>query len=490
MAAQHPVLGISIYRDSGKTITAQVYEAIQKRIVSGELTSGSGLPPTRGLASDLGISRSTIVTAYEQLTAEGYIEGQPGSGYVICPIGPVELGAAESSSRNGDQSSSHAPATSRPTAAPPHADEPQGPLPFQPGWPDMRLFPYAKWAQAVSRVARTSPKSLITGGGTFGDIELRKAVAAHIAEWRGVSASPHQIMITAGSGDAVEICIRSLTMEGRSIGLENPGYRPLQHFVSSLGVAPQWLNIDASGAELPRNPGNNLPPKLVVLTPSHQFPLGGTMSPARRIEYLNWAEASDSWIIEDDYDSEFRYAGRPIPAMAGLDKNDRTIYVGSFSKIFSNALRLGYLVIPERLIPRFTETISRFGKKASISPQRPLATFIAQGEFYRHLRRMRRIYGDRRRGLIELLNRYLDTKYEIKDHQAGMQIVVNLPRGAKDVAIAVEASRHNMLPRALSNYFGTSGGRPGLILGFCSHSPEELQSSVIELNKLIAKSVS
>lgn len=474
------LLGITISRETGQTITAQVYSSIQQRIVSGKIASGSVLPPTRGLASDLGISRSTIIVAYEQLAAEGYIEGRQGSGYVVCPLGAVEFN--EKIPYQGDPKTPSNPAEHFSAE---HSDPLQGPLPFRPGWPDMRLFPYAQWARHVARIARTSPKSLITGGGTFGDMHLREAIATHIAEWRGVDASPRQIMITAGSGDAVEICIRSLTMEGRSIGMENPGYRPLQHFIASLGIETQWLNIDPSGAELPQGNSKIPPPKLVVLTPSHQFPLGGTMPPARRIEYLNWAEQSGSWIIEDDYDSEFRYAGRPIPAMAGLDKNGRTIYVGSFSKIFSNSLRLGYLVIPEPLLSRFEDTITRFGKKASISPQRPLATFISQGEFYRHLRRMRRIYGDRRRGLIDLLKRQLGDQFDAADHQAGMQIVLKLRPTYDDTAIAEAAKIRGLLPRALSTYYATNTKETGLLLGFCTHSAEELEDPVKELCGII-----
>jgi GntR family transcriptional regulator/MocR family aminotransferase len=462
-------IAFSIDRDSPTPVFAQVYAAIRERIVAAELSEGSRLPPSRSLAVELGLSRSTVIAAYEQLVAEGYAEGRRGSGYYVCPIGEVELAppcaAAQTPAREA---------------------APRTPRTFQPGIPDMRLFPYRQWARCVARVARNAPEALVTLSDPFGDHRLRAAISAHVAEWRGVRAAPERILVTAGSGDALEICIRALTRPGQRIGLEDPGYPPLRAFVESLGLRPQWLGIDAAGAELPSAGGRSLPPKLVVLTPSHQYPLGGTMGPGRRKAFLGWAESSGGRIIEDDYDSEFRYAGRPIPALAGFDRAARTIYVGSFAKIFSNSLRLGYVVLPEDLVPSFAETLARYGTKASVTPQRALAAFLLDGEFTRHIRRVRRIYNERRKALLQALRRELPGLPELVDHQAGMQIVLNLPPSCDDQAISRQAAMNGVIAPALSTYYARGQAAPGLLLGFCAFTEAEIARGVATLRASIA----
>ncbi|MCP4314476.1 MAG: PLP-dependent aminotransferase family protein [Hyphomicrobiales bacterium] len=445
----------------------QVYEGLRERIATGSFVSGSRLPPTRSLAVELGVSRSTIVTAYEQLVAEGYVEGRQGSAYAVCDMGEVELAAKP-----------------KPAATPISAPKRPGRKPFSPGVPDMRHFPYRQWARCVARVARNEPESLITPGDLFGDLRLRQAICEHIFQWRGVRANPEQVLITAGSGDALEICIRALAKPGDRVGLEDPGYPQIRNFVSSLGMRSLWLNVGQEGAELPPSSGTKLP-CLVVLTPTQQYPLGGAMTPARRREFLSWAERADAWLIEDDYDSEFRYAGRPIPALASFDRNERTIYTGSFSKIFSNNLRLGYLVIPDALTQIFADTLRRFGGKASIMPQRALATFFEDGEFYRHLRRVRRIYAERRRVLIDLLKSELGGDAQIEDPQAGMQFVLSFPDGCDDVGLSKAANEQGLSVSALSAYYASDQPRKGLVLGFCGFSPEELEEGVKTLAPII-----
>jgi len=347
----------------------------------------------------------------------------------------------------------------------------------------MRLFPYRSWGQVVSRVARTDPQALIRVPRTFGDIRLRTAIVRHLSEWRGVEASVDQVLITAGSGDALEICIRTLASRGDKVGLENPGYLPLRKFVRSLGLTPDWLTADGNEVRLP---GTADPPKLAVLTPSHHFPLGGAMSPSRRKEFISWAEETKGWIVEDDYDSEFRYAGRPIPALAGFDHAGRTIYIGSFSKIFSGGLRLGYLVAPRDLIGRFNETLQDYGTKASVAAQRPLAVFMEDGGFYRHLRRLRRLYGERRQCLLDGLKDALGADTGIVDHQAGMQILLPLPLEADDRAAAQALAVRGVIAHPLSELFSGKADRKGLLLGFCAYTPDEIRDSLPVLIKFLS----
>jgi len=467
-------IAFHIDRQGAQPIFAQVYEAIRGRIVQGLLPEGARLPPSRSLAVELGLSRSTINAAYEQLVAEGYVAGRQGAGYFVRPMGEVELAAPAERERAAPGRESRERAADAPF---------EPPKPLRPGVPDMRLFPYAQWARQVARAARASPEALVATADPFGDPELRAAISEHIAEWRGVVADPARIIVTAGSGDALEICIRTLAGRGERIGLEDPGYEPLRNFVSSLGLTPAWLDVDSEGARPPE--GRGQPPGMVVLTPSHQFPLGGAMSPARRGAFLAWADAHEAWIVEDDYDSEFRYSGRPIPAMTGLDGGARTIYVGGFSKVFSTSLRIGYLVVPERLIDQAAATLRRFGVKASIAPQRPLAGFMEGGEFYRHIRRVRRIYNDRRRTLVDALARALGSDERIVDHQAGMLIRLDLPGHVDDRAIVRDAAALGLGPMALSAFYAGPTAARGLILGFCAFTDAEIADATPILAEVV-----
>lgn len=466
---QKPWLAYTIDRSSHTPVFEQICASLRSDIIDGRLGDGSRLPPTRIFAAELGVSRSTIVTAYDQLVAEGYIAARQGSGFTVCPLGDVELasdaaGPAATSMAGGDVS------------------EPAPVRPFRPGHPDMRLFPYAQWSKTVARICRTDPQSMLTGGTVHGHFALRSAIAGHIAEWRGITASPHQVIVTAGSGDALEICLRTLSGAGDIVGLEDPGYGTLRHFAEAQGVEVSHLMVDELGTCLP---DQETDARLVVLTPSHQFPLGGAMAPSRRLEFVQWAAERGSWIIEDDYDSEFRYAGRPIPALAGFDRLQRTIYVGSFSKIFSNSLRLGYLVVPDELRPLFDATLQRFGIKASLMPQMALAQFIDRGEFYRHLRRVRRIYGERRKVLIDLLADHFPDCGQHNDHQAGMQIAWHLPDTIPDHAVERAAKGRGLSAQALSSFCAEDRALNGLLLGFCGFTEQELRAGMADLKQCV-----
>ncbi|KIC15383.1 MocR-like pyridoxine biosynthesis transcription factor PdxR [Leisingera sp. ANG-Vp] len=458
-----PWLAFSIDRASKKPVFEQICEALRQSIIGGSLAEGAKLPPTRVLATELGVSRSTTVTAYEQLVAEGYLHSQRGSGFTVCAVGEADLAA-------------------KPGHRPQTEDEAQVklPLPFEAGQPDMRLFPHRQWAKAVARVCRTTPQLMLMGGTAAGNFELRKAIAAHVAEWRGIEASPHQILITAGSTDALDLCLRVLSSRGEVIGLEDPGYAPLRHIAQFHGLQPAYLEIDEQGAKLPEA---EYSPRLVILTPSHQFPLGGAMSPNRRQKFISWAQATGGWVIEDDYDSEFRYAGRPIPAMAGFDRLRRVIYVGSFSKIFSNSLRLGYVVVPEDLLEQFRPAIGRSGLRASYMPQQALAEFMHSGEFYRHLRRVRRTYGERRKFLLDRLVQDFGGLGWFRDHQAGMQTVLHLPGSVHDKDVARRAADQGVTVQPLSRFSASGAGPNGLLLGFCGFSEAEM-SPALDVLKL------
>ena len=447
----------------------QICDSLRQQIIDGYLIPGERLPSSRNYAIEVGVSRTSVVTAFEQLKAEGYLRSRHGSGYYVSPIGNIETIEHLSDQKDEDKNTRW------------HSVE----IDSHPGAADMRLFPYRQWARCVARVARTSPESLVRVTDLFGDPHLRESIAKYLFEWRGMNVSPKQILVTAGSIDALEICIRTLLKRSESIGLEDPGYLPLRNFVENLGLTPKWLAIGQNGAQLPQSTSKT--PKLVVLTPSHQFPLGGAMPPSRRVEFLNWAESAGSWIIEDDYDSEFRYAGRPIPALAGFDQSGRSIYVGSFAKVFSNGLRLGFLVAPLGLVEDFYQTLTKFASKASVAMQRPLSEFMDSGEFYRHIRRVRRIYGERRKTLIDSLRTELGEILTFVDHQAGMQFVARLPDDYDDIAIARAVRAEDIIVSALSTHYARRNKQSGLLISFCGYENEEIIKNISKLKNILKR---
>jgi GntR family transcriptional regulator/MocR family aminotransferase len=455
-------------RQSAVPLFVQLCNDIRQRIIAGQIKHDSRLPASRNLAIELGLSRSTVTNAYEQLVAEGYVEGRKGSGYFVCPVGEIDVKPKENKCQ---------PTISK--SIPPIRQY------KHPSFPDMRLFPYRQWAQCMSRVARLNPESLVSVTDSFGDIELRRSIAQFLRDWRGLDASPEQILITAGSIDALEICVRTLAEVGDTVGLENPGYQPLRNIVLNLGMKPLWLNRDERDVEVPAITNKSDSPTLSILTPSHHFPLGGAMSPLRRREFLQWAEQTNSWIIEDDYDSEFRYAGSPIQALAGFDTTERTIYVGTFSKVFSVGLRLGFLVSPPELIPKFSSTLARYGVKAATTAQRALSLFMDNGEFYRHIRRTRRIYSERRKILLTALQENLGDIVTVEDHAAGMQLLVALPDNFDDQLIVKAARKQGVVVNALSSHYAVGKPRKGLVLGFCGFVEEEILTSVSVIDRVI-----
>lgn len=451
-------VALTLDRSLNESLFEQIYNGLRGRIIGGAVVAGDFLPPTRSFAAELGVSRATVLTAYEQLVAEGLVIGRRGAGYMVAEAVEMAL-----------------------PPAPPVAVPEQEPMfradLFRPGTPDMRLFPHRAWAKTVARLARLAPEDMLGQSPRFGHSGLRAAIAGHVAEWRGLHVDPAQVIVTAGASEAIEMTLRSLCVAGDRVGLDDPGFLPVLAFVQAQGLGAQFLSADAQGAQVPPPMGQSQC-KAVILTPSQHFPLGGAMGAARRAEMIAWAKDRGGWIIEDDYDSEFRYAGRPIPALASLDAHQRTVYIGSFSKIFANGLRLGYVIVPPKLQDRFEATQRRYGARASLMPQAPLAAFMQTGEFYRHLRRVRRIYAARRKALIEGLAGFSDVGH-FEDHQAGMQIAFHLNPEWSDVDIAKRAEAQGLGVEALSSYCHQTGRANGLLLGFCgfdeAHIAEGLQ---------------
>ncbi len=455
---------------SGIPLSRQVYDALSNRIADGRIGAGTRLPASRKLAADLGVSRTTISSAYDQLIAEGYAEGRRGSGVYATLQPEIEAVWQVRITRQASSAVSTRPRI----------------RPFQPGTPDMRLFPYGAWSRSVARVARAHPRALVVCDDSFGDLELRKALASHLLAWRGVAVAPERVVITAGAMGAIELILRALTKPGDTICLEDPGYPPVRRLAGAMGLTPLWLPAGSDGPEVQLIDGGSPIPNLTVLTPSHQFPLGGTMPRARRLRFLDFAERTGGWIIEDDFNSEFRYTGRPVPALASFGEKVRVLYVGSLSKVFSTDVRIGFLAFPAPLTTVITRTVDEHGTGASLMPQRPLAEFIQSGQFHRHIRCVRRIYAVRGRELCRLLQSKLGKLVTFKSNPAGMHLAAVLPDSVDDRVVASRAREEGVTCLPLSSYYALSPRKSGLLLGFGAFEEREMRQSMAILREILS----
>lgn len=425
----------------------QIAAGLRAQITAGQLPPGSRLPASRALAQDLGVARSTVVTAYDQLVAEGYLETRRGAGIFVCDIAPISPPAA--------QPVTHIPA----------APSREGLL--SPGAPDPTIFPVHPWARCVARVARNTPQALVHQDDAFGDPELRREIASYAGRWRGITATADQVLVTSGASAALALAMEQLVTDG-NLALEVPGYVPTQQFASARGWQVNQMVVGAQGAKLPTQPT-----QVTVLTPSHQFPQGGSLPLPQRQAFLQAAAGCDGWIIEDDFDSEFRYAGQPLPAMAALDHDGRCVYVGTFSKTFSHALRLGYLILPPGLVGRFRTALTHPTSGAAVTAQRPLAEFMASGQYDRHIRRARRLYAQRYAAAVAVLDQWPADIGRFDRHQAGMQITLHLGKDHNEQAIVSTANAAGIAIRGLSDCHPTGQAR-GLLIGFCQSQPKDI----------------
>ncbi|SCZ69690.1 transcriptional regulator, GntR family [Epibacterium ulvae] len=439
----------------------QIVEAVRAQINAGSLAPMTRLPASRALATDLNISRSTCVSAYEQLIAEGCLTSKRGSGLFVAEIAPLK----------------------------PQTDQPQrlasslvrSPRYLSPGTPDAELFPARAWARTIAQVGREEPLALCERSDAFGDPQLRTEIAAYVARARGIKANPEQIIITSGAREALELAMETL-IDGEDIALEMPGFSPTYRYAQQRHWPIRPLHVSDQGAHLPKTAA-----KITILTPSHQFPLGGAMPVAQRQHFLDAAQIRGGWIIEDDFDSEFRYRGQPLPAMAALDRHGRCLYVGTFSKTFNHALRLGYLILPPVLVSLFRARFVHPSAGAAITAQRPLARFMASGQYERHVRRARRIYAERYETACDNLDVWPAQLGTYTRHRAGMQIAFHLSQESRpDDQICQHAVQEGYDLTPLSKHTPKPFPRAnGLLIGFCDTKVEALPPLLNHLQKII-----
>lgn len=469
-------------RDSSMSANRWLYVALRAKILEGGLRPGARLPATRDLARQYGLARGTIVNAFEQLKSEGYVDGSVGSGTYVSKILPDELlqvpqenGTGRSAPRKRRRRvSDYAGRVSlfpnleiRPSRA------------FRANMPALDLFPTTLWAQVAARRLRRVSTNLLLGCGPMGYTPLRQAVANYLSTSRGVKCVPDQVAIISGVQEALDLAARLFLNPGDRVCMENPGYLGAAIAFKAGGAKVSAIRLDDEGMQVQDLGMRGA--RLVYVTPGHQFPVGVTMSLARRLRLLEWAGKSGALILEDDYDSEYRYAGRPVPALQGLDRHGLVMFTGSFSKVLFPSLRLGYLVLPPDLVDYVSTTLSVTNRHAPLLEQAVLCDFITEGHFGRHLRRMREVYAERLSVLLECARHSLTGLLEISGVEAGLQTAAWLHRGLDSELVAAVAAEREVEVTPLSRYSHGRMEREGLQLGFAAVDSKEIRRGVREL---------
>lgn len=482
-------------QDCAVPLYRQIYEAVRRSVLSGVFGSRMRLPSTRRLSKQLGVSRMTVVNAYEQLLAEGYLEGKTGAGTYVASVLPEQLlqtreavpppGAA-SHARRRQALSQRGEWLAQTGIASLRLLEEESFLAFQNGLPATDQFPFDIWSRLAARRLRRPPRELLGYGNPAGYRPLREAVAAHLQSTRAVQCEADQVMIVGGAQQALDIVTRVLLDPGDTVWAEDPCYLGARGALFSAGAKIVPVPVDEEGFALSAALQLDQQARLVYVTPSHQYPLGVTMSLSRRLALLEWASRARAWIVEDDYNSEFRYAGRPLASLQGLDREGRVIYVGTFSKTIFPSLRLGCLVVPRDLIDVIAAARSLADRQSATIDQAVLTDFIGEGHFARHVRRMRVLYEERQNILVAAAKRELSGLLDVSPAQAGMHLVGWLPKNTSDKVASESAARHRVKAAPLSAYSLELLPRGGLVLGYTGLNARQIKDGVRRLAQALA----
>jgi GntR family transcriptional regulator/MocR family aminotransferase len=442
-------LPIQLDRARRTPLAAQIYSAIREGIENGRLASGARLPSWQDLAAQLGVSRGTVRVAYERLIAEQFAIG----------LGPAGTRVAERPIRSS--------IPNWPPETPPLPDLfrefGSAPLAFQMGVPAQDAFPFKLWSRILTRQSRRAAAAPVTYPDPRGDPELRMEIAAYLGLARGIRCSPSEVIVTGGFAGALGLAIRGLQLEKKTAWIEDPAFPLTRTALGLAGMAVTAVPVDAEGLDVAAGIQAAADAALAVVTPGQQAPLGMTMSLPRRLALLAWSRRSGGWIIEDDYLSELQLEGRAAPALASLDHGGRVLHIGSFSKTISPALRLGFLVVPPELGPRFGELAACLAPAPAAAMQRAVAELLREGQYLRHLRRMKRLYAARRESLLRCLEETTSDSIKVQA-TAGLAVAILLPKSASDMDIALRALQLGLAPAPLSPWYSEIRRQQGLLL--------------------------
>jgi GntR family transcriptional regulator/MocR family aminotransferase len=488
----------------------QIYDGIRERILDGRFAAEMRLPSTRVLAVELGVARNTVVLAFEQLRAEGYLSGRRGGGTRVRAQVPDSLLSVTAirrgtgaGMRRGPQRESTSTAPKAAHRAPALSDRwsrvsasatewgsatDVHPMPFSFGLPAIDAFPAARWARLTARRWRNG--AVFHGhAATTGDRTLRIAIAAYLTSSRGARCTPEQVVIVHGAQQALDLVARVLVDPGDDVWMEDPGYPGAAAALAAAGARVVPVPVDDEGMNVAEGMLAAPRARLAYVTPSHQFPLGSVMSASRRLALLTWARRNGAWVVEDDYDSEFRYAGRPIPCLQGLDAeregSSRVLYVGTFSKTLTPALRLGYLIVPDELSDAFRLARAVASGNSPTLDQGVLADFIGEGHYVRHVRRVRALCAERQQALLAAAKRELAGLVDLAPDAAGLHLVGWLREGADDARVAEAANDGGVDASPLSRYAIARPQRGAILLGYAAFDERAIREGVRRLARVL-----
>jgi GntR family transcriptional regulator / MocR family aminotransferase len=477
-------LHLLIDRSSGIPIHRQIYEGLRRAILDGVLRPGRRVPSTRALAVELAVSRLPVLTAYDQLLHEGYLHGRVGSGTFVSAALPDDLLHSP-----GPPAAAHPSAARRIPRPPPRARDEGGLGPFRMNLPALDQFPHAVWARLVAQHAHALTHAQMAYGDPAGLVPLRVAIAEHLRAARAVRCEAEQVLIVSGSQAALRLASAVLLAPGDRVAVEEPGYPGARSALSAGGAEVVSVPVDEEGMRVASLPGRGGRVRAAYVTPSHQYPLGMSMTAARRFALLDWAFRQGAWVLEDDYDSEYRYVSRPLGALQGMDAHERVVYIGTFSKVLFPAVRVGYLVVPPSLWQRFVDTREALDLFPPTLYQVALAEFLRDGHFGRHLRRMRGVYLKRRDALLTGLARYCGDLLSVHNADAGLHVAVLLSAGVNDRDVVRRMAGRGLTATALSACYAGTARRAGLLLGFGGSTERRLLEATRVLGEVLRKSV-
>lgn len=483
---------ITLDSQSAVPLHRQLYDEIRRSILSGRLPPGQRVPSTRALSESLGISRATVTLAYEYLLDEGYLQSTLGSGTYVCRHLPDELLkpaiGAKPTKRSKTTEETKVRGLSRYGAFLKErpwlefsGEEPE--IQFSFGRPDMNAFPLREWQQLVNHHLKERKFALLDSpSNAAGYLPLREAIAEHLAKARALRCTANQIIVVSGSQQAIDLVNRLFVDRGDYVGIEEPGYMGAKKSFEVQGAKLIGFPVDNQGLIVDKLKDPQLPTvKLLYVTPSHQFPTGVVLSLPRRLELISRARQTGMMIIEDDYDSEYRYTGRPVPALAGMDHGGSVLYIGTFSKVLFPALRLGYLVVPNAMAELFARAKWLSDRHSPLLDQQVLADFIATGQFERHVRKMRRLYEEKRRHVISSLKSHFGSQIEILGDNAGINILVRFHKSVDDEKTLQQARKNGVGLIRTSNFYLLHPPGGEFLLNYGGLNNEEIEEGVRRL---------
>jgi GntR family transcriptional regulator / MocR family aminotransferase len=479
--------------DSRKTspLYRQLYEWFRRSILEGQLRPGQRVPSTRALAAELEVSRISVSSAYEQLLAEGYLETFVGAGTCVArsipddALRPAVAKLRRSSRKTSSETAPRAISHRVTSMLLPRQSWLDNLGAFRVSLPALEHFPIEVWSKLVNRHSRKQTRQAMAYANAMGYPPFREAIAEYLGTVRAVRCDPSQILVTTGSQQGLQLSALVLLDTHDRVWIEEPGYHGARHALMMGGARLVPVPVDQEGLDVKEGIRRDPKAHAVYITPSHQYPLGMTMSATRRMLLLNWAAHNGAWIIEDDYDSEYRFGGRPIASLQSLDTDARVIYAGTFNKVVFPSLRLGYVVVPKDLVPAFSTARDATDVFSSTLYQAVMTDFIREGHFARHIRRMRILYMHRRAALVEAIHKQMGGKLEVIGAEAGMHLVALLPPGINDVAVSRKAAQLGVSAMPLSSCYSKPPARGGVILGYGGVDERQIHDGIRKLKMCI-----